>query len=102
MDLTDPKDYPIGTRGKREQDDYKAVYGAAKGAEAIDANTDQLESLIGTTNSRLNTIDSHIDQVEGKLDTLITATSTLVSSLSTIIEKLETIATNTTPVEPGE
>lgn len=97
MDLTDPNKYPIGTRGKREQDDYKAVYNAAKESEAINANTDQLESLVGTTNSRLNTIDSHIDQVEGKLDTLITATSTLVSSLSTIIEKLETIATNTTP-----
>lgn len=100
MDLTDPNKYPTGTRGKREQDDYKAVYNAAKESEAINANTDQLETLVGTTNSRLSTIDSHIDQVEGKLDTLITATSTLVSSLSTIIEKLDTIATNTTPVDP--
>jgi len=96
-DLTDPKDYPHATRGRREQDDYKAAYDAAKESEAINANTDQLESLVGTTNSRLSTIDSHIDGVEGKLDTLITATSTLVSSLSTIIDKLETIATNTTP-----
>lgn len=99
MDLTDPKNYPIGTRGKREQDDYKAVYDTAKEAEKINTNTDQLESLVGTTNSRLATIDSHIDGVEGKLDTLITATSTLVSSLSTIIDKLDTIATNTTPAE---
>lgn len=102
MDLTDPNKYPIGTRGKREQDDYKAVYDTAKESEAINANTDELESLTRTTNARLQSIDGHVDQVELKLDTLITATSTLVSSLSTIIDKLETIATNTTPVEPGE
>lgn len=85
-DLTDPKDYPHATRGRRELDGYKAAYNTAKQSEAINANTDQLESLIGTTNSRLQTIDGHVDQVEANLNTLATLLEQVLGRLDNIIE----------------
>jgi len=90
MELTDPNDYPHATRGRREQDDYKAAYDSAKESEAINANTDQLESLIGTTNSRLQTIDSHVDQVEVKMDTLAAKLDNVLGRLDNIIELMST------------
>ena len=89
-DLTDPKDYPHATRGRRELDDYKAAYNTAKESEAINANTDQLESLIGTTNSRLQTIDGHVDQVEANLNTLATLLEQVLGRLDNIIELMST------------
>lgn len=89
-DLTDPKDYPHATRGRRELDDYKAAYNSEKQSEAINANTDQLESLAQTTNSRLQTIDGHVDQVETKLDTLAVKLDNVLGRLDNIIELMST------------
>lgn len=89
-DLTDPKDYSHATRGRRELDDYKAAYNSEKQSEAINANTDQLETLIETTNSRLQSIDGHIDQVETKLDTLATKLDSILGRLDNIIELMST------------
>jgi len=89
-DLTDPKDYPHATRGRRELDDYKAAYNSEKQSEAINANTDQLESLVGTTNSRLQTIDSHVDQVEANMNTLATLLEQVIGRLDNIIELMST------------
>lgn len=100
MELTDPKDYNHATSGRKNLDTYKAAYDTAKKSESIDANTDELEDLIRSTNSKLSTIDSHIDGVEAELSALNSKLTTVLGKLDTAITHLETIATNTTPEEP--
>lgn len=85
-DLTDPKDYPHATRGRRELDDYKAAYNSERQSEEINANTDQLESLVGTTNAHLQSVDGHVDQVEANLNTLATLLENVLGRLDNIIE----------------
>ena len=89
-DLTDPKDYPHATRGRRELDDYKAAYNSEKQSEAINANTDELESLARTANARLNAIDLAVDQIGAKMDTLATLLEQVIGRLDNIIELMST------------
>lgn len=92
-DLTDPKDYSHATRGRRELDDYKAAYNSEKQSEAINANTDELESLAQTTNSKLASIDSRLQTISGYVDTL-------ESKLDSVLGRLDNIIDLMTPTEP--
>lgn len=125
MELKDPKEYNHATQGRRELSHYEAEYDTAKQSEAINANTDELESLTRATNDRLDTsninttqikndlaavktyvdgveskldaIAGYVDTVESKLDSLIGFVDGVENQLTTVISKLTTIAENTTP-----
>jgi hypothetical protein len=60
--------------------------------DTLIAQTDTVESLIGTTNSTLTTIDGRVDQLEGYVDGL----ETLSTSTNT---KLDTVNTNLTTID---
>lgn len=56
--------------------------------------TDELESLVKATNSKLDDIKAYTDGVEAKLDTLANKLDTLASYVDGIEGKLDTINTS--------
>lgn len=76
--ITTPDEDVNATRGQQRYNDFATAQATAQSAASIDAdttqliaNTDELESLIRSTNSALNAINGSLSTISSKLDTII-------------------------------
>lgn len=92
MDLKDPKDYNHASQGRRELSHYEAEYDSAKQSEAINANTDELETLTQATNSKLDTSNANTTSIRNDVATMrakLESVDTRLQAISGYVDALE-------------
>ena len=89
MALMTPEQDMHGTQGAKRYNTYSAEKLTAESAEAINANTDELET-------KIDSIIATLEVVTSKQTTQHNDLTSIAGKLDTIINKLDTIITNQT------